>query len=140
MSTRTVRLYHFTSPDHLPQIQRDGFLKVTESNVSLRREHAGPDVVWLTTRDSVAPGTMGLDSAFHQKTAIRITFEVPRRDVHKWHDWARSRGSSEETIRQFAEAGGSGTWRVVQRPIPEAEWVAIDRQDETGPSLWLRSD
>jgi hypothetical protein len=43
-----MRLYHFTSSHHWPAIQTTGILTVTESNISERRSHAGPDVVWLT--------------------------------------------------------------------------------------------
>jgi hypothetical protein len=43
-----MKLYHFTSPYHLPAILDADRLTVTESNISNTREHKGPDVVWLT--------------------------------------------------------------------------------------------
>lgn len=43
-----MKLYHFTSSTHWREIKASGLLKVTESNVSMKRVHAGPDVVWLT--------------------------------------------------------------------------------------------
>jgi hypothetical protein len=43
-----VILYHFTSKELLAEIMASGFLRVTDSDISLERRHAGPDVVWLT--------------------------------------------------------------------------------------------
>ncbi len=52
------RLYHFTAlgESNLGSILREGMIRTTESNVSLQRhrEHAGPDVVWLTTNGASA--------------------------------------------------------------------------------------
>ena len=39
--------YHYTSEPHLEQIQEEGVIKTSESNVSATEEHSGPDVVWL---------------------------------------------------------------------------------------------
>ena len=41
------KYFHYTTVDHIPEIQKDGFLKLVESNVSLSKPHKGPDVVWL---------------------------------------------------------------------------------------------
>lgn len=118
-------LYHYTSPLHLPAIFQDGYLKVVESNVSFRRENAGPDVVWLTTRDNPGQvdGHHGLDLG---KQRVRFTVELPKREVHVWREWARRRGSHPDTIRALAQAGGSGSWRVVERPVPASEWLSVD--------------
>lgn len=43
------RLYHYTSIDRWQLIDACGYLRPTESNLSATTEHAGPDVVWLTT-------------------------------------------------------------------------------------------
>ena len=128
MGPRTVDLYHFTSPQHLPRILDSGYLDTTESNISFRREHAGPDVVWLTTSPEPEAGSLGLSNLFHDKYAYRITVRLPKRDVHRWRDWARAHGSSPETITRLigsSGGGGSGTWRVIQRRIPAAEWVEV---------------
>lgn len=119
-----MMLYHFANPDHLPFSLEAGFLKTTESNVSLKRERAGPDVAWLTTKDSVRGGN-GLDNRFHEKAAIRFTVELDRRSVHKWPNWARGQGSPQQVMEALAKDGGSGTWRATTRTIPAAQWVEI---------------
>jgi hypothetical protein len=43
------RLYHYTSIERWRLIEAAGYLRRTESNLSMTTEHAGPDVVWLTT-------------------------------------------------------------------------------------------
>lgn len=132
----TVTLYHFTSPDHLPLILADGFLKTVESNVSFRREHAGPDVVWLTTHERAEAGH-GLENPRHDKRAIRFTVRLDKRAVHRWREWARAKGSSAETMALLAEASGGGvsSWRVTERAIPSSAWVEV-RDMRTGEVLW----
>ena len=39
--------YHYTTQDHCSEIQDCGVINPVESNVSMKKEHAGPDVVWL---------------------------------------------------------------------------------------------
>lgn len=133
-------LYHYTAnlESHVGSILRDGFIDVTESNISPRRTHAGPDVVWLTTHDVPSAGH-GLDwgHGVPSKRAIRITVDVPVREVHKWREWAAGRGMDPFWMRRLAAAGGANSWRVVQRPIPQTEWVAVHNM-VTGDVLWSR--
>jgi len=102
------------------------FLKTVESNVSISRTHAGPDVVWLTTNETADAGH-GLAGAPVDKTAIRFTVDLPAREVHKWKEWARSQGSSNSLIQSLAAAGGAGSWRVTTKPIPIENWVEVRR-------------
>jgi hypothetical protein len=129
----TNPLYHFTSAVHVPTILASGYLKTVESNVSFKREHAGPDVVWLTTSPTAEAGH-GLQSSLVDKTEIRFTVEVDKRSVHKWREWAKARGSSQETMTNLARSGGSASWRVVTTPIPAANWVEV-RNMATGEIL-----
>jgi hypothetical protein len=121
---RTMRLNHFTCIENLPAILSSGHLLVTESNVSRKREHAGPDVVWLTTSDDPSLGH-GLQGSSADKTRIRFAVGVPKREVARWHDFAREFGMERGAISELAAAGGSGTWRVIRRPIPASEWLEI---------------
>lgn len=114
-------LYHFTSTWHLPQILEDGYIGVTESNLSRHREHAGPDVAWFTKSPTVA-GTTFLQGTVVDKTEIRFIVDVPSGDAHKWWTWARRRGIDLRWARGLAAAGGSAFWYVIERPVPAAEW------------------
>ena len=42
-----INFYHYTTQDHLRDINESGVIKTVESNIALETEHAGPDVVWL---------------------------------------------------------------------------------------------
>lgn len=128
-----MKLYHFTSEVHLESILGDRYLKAVESNISLRREHSGPDVVWLTTHETADAG-LGLQSSSVDKGAIRFTLELDKRQIHKWREWARSKGSSTETIATLAQAGGSGSWRITEGPVGLERWVEV-RNMRTGEVL-----
>ena len=148
-------VYHYTCLEHLPKILGAGFLKTTESNVSIEREHAGPDVVWLTTDPDCKHGHgIGLDTVLHNarqigiepdaemlkrwdKTRIRFTVRMPNDHVHKWIDWSKKFQMNELWRKSFVKAagGGVGTWRVVEHPIMQDRWVEVlDRH--TGELLW----
>lgn len=148
-------LYHYTCLEHLPKILFSGFLKTTESNVSIERSHAGPDVVWLTTDPDCKHGH-GIDQAsiVHtarqqgveptpemleqwDKTRIRFTVRLPNNHVHKWLDWSQKFQMNPLWRKAFIKAarGGTGTWRVVEHPVFQDRWVeVIDRH--TGEYLW----
>lgn len=123
-------LYHFTSSVHVPLILADGYLKTVESNISARREHAGPDVVWLTTDGDPERHHGWQEWSPVDKLAVRFTVDIPKRDAHRWHEWAGRYGIDPAWRRALAAVGGSGTWRVVTRPIPAAEWVTIEHRHE----------
>ncbi len=118
-------LYHFTCREHLDRILADGYLKVTESNISKRREHAGPDVVWLTTNPDASAHGHGLAGSAADKTAIRFTVELDKHDVRKWREWAARQGIDRAWMQGLASAGGSGTWRVTERPVQASQWVEV---------------
>jgi len=42
-----LHLFHFTAARLWPAIKASGFLKLVDSNISIEKPHAGPDVVWL---------------------------------------------------------------------------------------------
>lgn len=148
-------VYHYTCLAHLPRILQAGFIKTTESNVSLERTHAGPNVVWLTTDPDCKHGH-GIDGnatyaaaqsrgveltpellAQWDKTRIRFTVRMPNNHVHKWRDWSEKFQMNPLWKKAFIKAAGGGvnTWRVVEHPIFQDRWVeVIDRH--TGESLW----
>lgn len=130
------RLYHYTSIERWQLISESGFINTTESNLHPRREHAGPDVVWLTTdpdleHDHGLGGTVdGTD-----KTEVRITVELPNNRVHKWRDWAVERGIDKGWLAALSNAGGAGTWRVTENRITADRWVAVDCRERAALSL-----
>jgi hypothetical protein len=131
-------LYHYTSIERWQLIAAHGRLNTTESNLSFRRAHAGPDVVWLTTDPECRHGH-GLLSTLDgtDKTRVRVAVELPNRDVHKWRQWADARGIHPIWRSRLIESsrGGASTWRLVTKPIPSRRWVeVIDRA--TGAVLW----
>lgn len=128
-----MRLYHFTAPyrtGHLGKIMADGQIDVTESNVSATQEHAGPDVVWLTSdgdpdahRWNRYPGD---DPAVERvKVLGRITVEVPDREVTSWSGFCTRHRVKDHWRRALTHPGWK-TWKVIQRPIPREEWRAVE--------------
>jgi hypothetical protein len=120
-------LYHFTSTLHLPLIKRDGFLRPTESNVSLRIPHVGPDVVWLLDTPT-ADAPHGLNNALVDKRAVRITV---RTKAERWLDWIARQPTMDVFSKQvLIETGGgmeaAAHWYVTEQRIPRSEWVAVE--------------
>lgn len=120
-----MRLYHYTSADHLPSIRRDGVLRTTESNVSLTQPHAGPDVVWLTTDPRPRAGTHGL-AGLLDKTAVQITVDV---DGERWMDSDLFAAMDDLTRRAIVTAGGGDksarTWWICREEIPREAWIDL---------------
>lgn len=118
-------LYHFTAQIHLPKILTAGYLDTTESNMSRRRTHAAPDVVWLTSNGDPTAHGHGLATSAVDKMRIRFTVDISKRDAHRWRQWAASRGIDQAWMRNLALGGGSATWWVVERRIASSEWVEV---------------
>lgn len=130
-------LYHFTAREHMPEILRTGVLKLVESNISPKREHAGPDVVWLTNNPMwpIVPegDSIGYNGLIHLKTAVRITVDVSH--AKRWRKWAQAQGVDQRWLAALAHVGGSRSWYVVTTPIKQDNWVAIDVNPALGETL-----
>lgn len=138
--------------EHLPQIVARGRLMLTESNISLKRAHAGPPVVWFTTHETAEAGHgLKFDPTFENlhdwaqidKTRIRITVDLPKSRVTKFVHWAKSQGASAETLAELATLGGLYSWWVSTQMVTMDRWVEIrDMQDTSkdpeGRVLWFR--
>lgn len=162
-----MKLYHLTSLYHLPAIMAAGYLKTTESNVSLdpRQPHAGPDVVWLTTSPRTGQGwaRMRDEWAFVDKTRIlfEVAIDAEENAVQPWYDWARAQGSTDLWMTALAASGDEqhslaarvGTkpeadaaalerarqeWYVVERTVPWLEWVSIT-DTLAGTTIWRQT-
>ncbi len=129
------RLYHYTSIERWALIEAAGMLATTESNLHPTIPHAGPDVVWLTTDAELGHGhgltttTDGTD-----KTAVRITVELPNKYVHKWREWAIRHGVERRWLDALDKTGGGGsaTWRVVERPIRAERFIDVHVRSDLG--------
>lgn len=137
--------YHYTQLARLQQIMDEGKLRRTESNLDLRpgREHAGPDVVWLTTDETLTPdkvrenllpnSTVGYHGLQPEKAEVRITVDLPKAHVEPWRLWAVAHGMNPVHMWALANAGGSIKWRVYQAEIPMDKWVAVHLD---GTQVW----
>lgn len=158
-----VVLHHLTSIYHLPLILGAAYLKVTESNVSLDREHVAPDVVWLTTSRRAGQGwaEMSERAAWVDKTRIQFELRLPLADVHPWYTWAKDHGSDEHHMRALAASGdermnkiqgrlydavgdaalarAANEWFVIERQVPWMEWVRIT-DHLAGTVIWSNSE
>lgn len=121
-----MRLYHFTCEQHLPCIKLAGQLTTTESNLSQYKEHAGPDVVWLTSDPDPDPRDIAVETSAADKTAVRFTVEIPDDEAHPWIPWSRKRGIKPKWRRAMERGRRPEAWYVVERPIPSREWIAVD--------------
>ena len=152
-------LYHFTSREHYTtRIDPAGYLALTESNVGSpdpRWEpygtHQGPPVVWLLDtpvlghlhglrtftprelqeridRGMFPPGTRQPD-----KTELRITVEVE--DAVRWAEWDPQTWMNYRWRNKFVTGAGgpkaAASWWVSERPIPRAEWAAVDEVESS---------
>ena len=123
-----MKLYHFTSLFHLPQIMEDGYLKVTESNASFSRTHAAPDVVWLTANPSPSKETSLLGSCV-DKMQVRIEVEV---DAVRYRRWAQNQNVAPEVVRRLNRTGGgqASNWFVTEQEVQFESWNRIEIYDK----------
>jgi len=137
--------YHYTSEPHLEQIQEEGVIKTSESNVSATEEHAGPDVVWLFKEPLKGPtprmlitnvnlkfGTLALD-----KSKVQIQVNLPDHEVKRADKFFRKLGADPQWIRQLEEMGQSKKkkWYVITRDIPQSEWESVTIRPEASDIL-----
>lgn len=119
-----MKLYHYTSLFHLPQILEDGYLSVTESNASFSRTHAAPDVVWLTANPSSSKEA-SLRGSCVDKTQVRIEVDV---DAVRYRRWAQKHNVAPEVVRRLNKTGGdqANNWYVTERQVQRESWNRIE--------------
>lgn len=122
-----MTFYHYTSLHHLPKIQADGVLKLTESNFSLFKEHAGPPVVWLTDLPELGEASHGLEGSYYDKKQVRIEVRVP---AIRWLDWEPALNGMDAASRDILIDTGGGMavaehWYIWPAPIRAIRWGAI---------------
>ena len=126
-----MKLYHFTSVRYMHDIQKSGYLATTNSNI--RPNGAGPAVVWLTSNPN--PDQKWTEGAAEfwslYKLGIRITVNVPDKEVHHWPEWSQKMGISRKWYKAFGahSPGELKEWYVVPRRISRSEWKAVEMWD-----------
>jgi hypothetical protein len=130
-----MKLYHFTSTDHLRAIQRSGLILPTESNVGSPvthmppyGAHRGPNVIWMLSTPDVSPNTPGWAHGLTpDKLDIRITVDLPQ--PLRWLDWEWGARMHPAWREIFIEAGGGmaavGSWYIWPVPIRKQHWAGI---------------
>jgi hypothetical protein len=131
-----TKLYHFTCLTHWESIKAAGYIDVTESNISGKKEQVGPDVVWLT-KDcdwdiqpwqgkaiEVSPGRY---VSCAPKDEVRLEVKAP--EVQPWIPWAKKQGAKASWLRALAKSSktGKGTeWYICPSVIPLEAIVSVD--------------
>jgi len=111
-------LYHFTSRFHIPLILKDGFLRVTDSN--LKEDDAMyKQVVWLTRSidgkgNVPSSTTYGFDGP--NKEEIRITLKK-RNCYEPWVLWSKDNRMSTKRIKLISRGTMPHDWYVSENEI-----------------------
>jgi hypothetical protein len=116
------KYFHYTTLEHLIKIEKDGFLKLVESNVSLEKEHSGPDVVWLFSDIlKSVPKMMYLplmkgDSKNLQKAEwtgfmmskaqVELEITLEKSEVTRADKFLKKHGANDKDVRTLEDAGG----------------------------------
>lgn len=156
-------LYHYTCRRWAEKIIKDGFLKLTPSNLVEPRkmwmerrdgvmtvvsdtDDVKP-VVWMTdeyvsaNRSELAPhlGMLSIGSPETDKTAIRI--EIPWSDTYVWWmAWQKKNRMKKTMFRRFTSHGERyGGWYISEQEIPLSA-VARIVDNYTGDVLWENPD
>jgi hypothetical protein len=100
-------LYHYTSTYHLPTILKEGLAR---GDVPVTPQK-GFNAVWFTTMNDAKPGEHGLSGSAVDKTSVRITVELDRRDplLIKWGTFARK---LKPIWRRALESSGGDTHKT----------------------------
>jgi hypothetical protein len=129
-----TEIYHFTSRFQLPLILKDGYLKLTSSNLreppkeEIRQLQQGDfssleknadelykPVVWLTNNRQ--PLNMGLDGSVFNKKEIRITLR-PREHYKQWMLWSRENRIEARWAKPLEANKDADSWYISERIIP----------------------
>lgn len=133
-----MRLYHYTSLEHLKAILEDGEIKTTASNllkpVNMRLENGTlisdtdyyKPVVWFTTvHDFQKAKGCGLEGGSADKTEVAVCVEMNER-FQKWDVWANRNRINRawfNTLKRTAPQWE--TFYISEQPIPTDENVSI---------------
>lgn len=124
-------LYHYTCLFHINRILDCRYLKLTESNFSLREAGLNP-VVWMT--EMPTPDNQGL--LFDQnmpdeinKTFYRISIQW-KKHFRQWDEWSEEKGIDPKFKLALIESAGAQetykSWYVSENTVPINNWITIE--------------
>jgi len=128
-------LYHFTSRFHSPLIIKDGYLKLTESNLIAptkeemqkyeqemeqgkyvyNRDDLYKPVVWLTNIPD--PKNQGLEGGCFNKSEIMFTLRK-KEHYQKWIEWSRRNGIKKQWAEALERGRNPESWYISEKIIP----------------------
>lgn len=131
-----INFYHYTTQDHLRDINESGVIKTVESNIALETEHAGPDVVWLF-KDilQVVPRMLFTflmidnqsTSVMVPKCQVELTVGLDRNEVSRADKFMKKHKSDPDWIKHLEKTGGQkfNKQYVIERNINIEEITAV---------------
>lgn len=137
-------LYHFTSEFHVDNILKDGYLKLTPSNLikptdaKMVKDERGfykavsaisdpvKPVVWLTNKEN--GGRLGNDTdASGLKNKYTIRFTIPKKDNYEWWvTWADKNRMNKSWRKAFTNNTDYGSWYVSETIIKLEDILLIE--------------
>lgn len=133
-------LFHYTTGAYLESILNEGYLRLSESNLTnwskVQFDQVAYDqgklklykpVVWMTELEEVElKNSLGLFSKY-DKTEIKITI---KKQAHykKYRDWAFKNNIDKNWYRRLTQGFASNTWWVSDRIIPLDDIVKIENR------------
>ena len=111
------KYYHYTTIENWEDIEKDGFIKLTESNASFKEEHHAPDVVWLLAEPlKTVPKMMyamvrntktgQIENFQMSKAQLEIHIILEKQHVTRADKFLKKHGASEEDMKRLEETGG----------------------------------
>jgi len=153
------KFFHYTTMPHLEEIEKDGFLKLVESNVSLEKAHAGPDVVWLFAESlNTVPKMMfsplmkgdrtkSVDSASWtgfviSKAQVELEITLDKSEVTRADKFLKKNGASKEDMKSLESSGGYKLTKqyVTTEKIDVERITGIKTRKDLVQQIWKGGD
>lgn len=136
-------LYHYTCRKWLDSILENGYLKLSESNLTDWRKHRFDEVaynngtmqlykpvVWLTEDEEVTVENTGLNSSL-DKTEIRIAVKK-QPYFKKWKKWSKENNINKEWAAILERGKNASSWWICETRIKLEDSVVKIENTKTG--------
>jgi len=138
-----MKFYHYTTKDHHKEILDSGNIKLSESNVSPFKEHAGPDVVWLfkdpIANDKEIPNMLigeinlaGIPVGATSKTDFEFVLDLPLEEVTRADKWFKKQKADQGWISVLEKNGGCKFTKqyVIERMVEKEAWLEVNERKD----------